>query len=223
VVTSALRTKLVVSVQSFSCSQNDRIAFNATLLDEEGAPLVGQVVEVHILDLISRRWQIVGSNTTGQQGQISLETKVAHAAGTHEARFLYSGGKIGKDWYASAIAAFELNVAAVPATEITSTGEVIPNELPNIVPVLIFSLVIIALIVTPVTYLRRRSRAKPTSRAVIADEASVRSQQIQLKTNDETESARAELGSVKFCHECGARIPVRYKFCNRCGTRQAPL
>ena len=219
VVTSALGTRLLVSAQSFNCSQNDRIVLNATLLDQKGAPLAGQTVEVHILDPSSRQWQIVGSSTTGQQGQISLETKVTYAAGTHEARFLYLGGKIGKDWYASAITAFKLNVAAV-TIETTSTEEAILGELGNIVPALVFSAVIVVLIAAPVAYLWRRSKAKPRPRAVIADVTSVGCQQIQLGAKAETESARAEMGSVKFCIRCGEKIPRDSNFCHECGTKQ---
>lgn len=120
-----LRSSVRSSTSSLTGTYSDLITLTGSLLGENGSPLADQTIQVETLDSTTLQWQLIGSATSGQQGEISFQTRVNLDVGTYRVRFLYPGGKIGGVWYSSSTAEFEVNIAPARMTITVSSPSLV--------------------------------------------------------------------------------------------------
>jgi len=104
-------SNLKISPVPFTGAYGDQIPIGGTLAGENGIPLVGQRVEIDILDPASNQWQMFGSTVTGQQGDISVQVGLTMRVGDYTFRLLYPGGKVGDTWYSSSSTDFPMSIS----------------------------------------------------------------------------------------------------------------
>jgi M6 family metalloprotease-like protein len=121
-------TSLKVTQTSLSGMYSEHMTISGTLLDQNGVAMLGQNIEVNILDPASSQWQNIASGVTDPTGSVTIGFDLTYAVGGYTLRLLFPGGKSGGLWYTSSNADLSLNILPAKMTITLALGLVIVDK-----------------------------------------------------------------------------------------------
>ena len=114
-----LPTQLHALNTQITAAYNDKVATTVVLVDQTGAPITGQTIEVDLQD--QGDWKQITSVTTNQTGGALIELDLKYNVGAYNVRVYYVGGPSCRAWFLPSSVSLSMNIA--PAGMILSLSQ----------------------------------------------------------------------------------------------------